>query len=65
VLRSQVFEFGVAFAADRLNEIVTLRGEEIQSVADENSPFIFGKAVHQSNTLNLIDMEKLLATLVV
>jgi purine-binding chemotaxis protein CheW len=65
VLRSQAFEFGVAFAADRLNEIVTLSNETIESVKNESSPFIFGKAVHQSNTLNLIDMEKLLASLTV
>lgn len=63
VLRSLAFEFGAAFAADRLNEIVTLPDEKIQSVKDGNSPFIFGKAVHQSNILNLIDMEKLLASL--
>lgn len=63
VLRSPAFEFGAAFAADRLNEIVTLPNEKIQSVKDETSPFIFGKAVHQSNALNLIDMEKLLASL--
>jgi len=65
VLRSPAFEFGVAFAADRLNEIVTLQDEKIQLVEYENSPFIFGKAVHQSHTLNLIDMEKLLASLAV
>jgi purine-binding chemotaxis protein CheW len=65
VLRSQAFEFGVAFAADRLNEIVTLPDEKIQSIKDETSPFIFGKAVHQSNALNLIDMEKLLASLTI
>ena len=65
VLRSPAFEFGAAFAVDRLNEIVTLQDEKIQSVTDENSPFIFGKAAHQSNTLHLIDMEKLLASLVV
>lgn len=63
VLRSQAFEFGVAFAADRLNEIVTLTNEQIQPVTNESSPFIFGRAAHQSHTLNLIDMEKLLASL--
>jgi len=65
VLRSKAFESGAAFAADRLNEIVTLPDEKIQLVSDENAPFIFGEAVHQSNNLKLIDMEKLLASLAV
>lgn len=65
VLRSPAFEFGAAFAADRLNEIVTLADEQIQRLENENSPFIFGRAAFQSNTLNLIDAKKLLASLVV
>jgi len=63
VLRSPAFEFGAAFAADRLYEIVTLPDEKIQSVKDESSPFVFGKAAHQSHALNLIDTEELLASL--
>lgn len=63
VLRSRVFESGVAFTASRISEIVTLPGEEIQNNADRESPHVFATAVHKSQTVNLIDTEKLLATL--
>lgn len=63
VLRSPVFEFGAAFAADKLSEIVFVRDEEIEFDPDEKSPHIFGRAVCQSQTLNLIDTEKLLDSL--
>jgi len=55
----------VAFAADRLSEIISLRKEEIQFNQDENSPFILGKAVHLSNHLNLIDTEKIISSLII
>lgn len=65
ILRSEIFDSGVAFAADKLNEIVTLPNDKIQLNKGEDSPYIFGKAVHESATLNLIDTEKLFASLVV
>ena len=63
VLHSPVFEFGAAFAADKLSEIVFVRDEEIVFNPDEKSPHIFGRAVCQSQTLNLVDTEKLLGSL--
>lgn len=63
VLRSDIFESGAAFAANRINEIVALSDEEIQIETNHNSPHIFGRAVYKSQTLNLIDTEKLLASL--
>lgn len=63
VLRSQVFESGAAFAANRISEIVALPDGEIQPNTDEKSPHLFGKAVHKTQTLNLINTEKLLASL--
>lgn len=65
VLRSQIFDSGVAFAADKLSELVSLPDEQIQFGEDKNSAYIFGKAVHESKTLRLIDTEKLLSALVV
>jgi len=65
VLRSQVFESSVAFAANRISEIIALPKEKIQLITDGKSPHIFGKAVHKSQTLNLIDTEKLLASLTI
>ena len=63
VLRSHIFGAGAAFAANRIGEIVTLPDEEIQIDADEKSPHVFATAVYKSHTLNLIDTEKLLASL--
>jgi len=63
VLHSRVFESGVAFTANRISEIVTLPDEVIQNDDNQESPHVFGTAVHKSQTLNLIDTEKLLATL--
>lgn len=63
ILRSPVFEFGAVFAADKLSEIVVVPDAEIEFDPDEKSPHIFGRAVCQSQTLNLIDTEKLLASL--
>ncbi len=63
VLRSPVFEFGAAFAVDKLSEIVIVRDAEIQLNPDEKSPYIFGQTVCQLQTLNLIDTDKMLASL--
>jgi purine-binding chemotaxis protein CheW len=63
ILRSQIFEFGAAITADRISEIVSLADEEIQFSTDEKMPHIFGKATHKTQTLNLINTEKLLASL--
>ncbi len=63
VLRSQPFESGAAFTANRISEIVVLSDAEIQFDHAENAACVFGKAVYKSQTLNLIDVEKLLASL--
>jgi purine-binding chemotaxis protein CheW len=63
ILRSQIFQFGAAITADRISEIVVLPDAEIQYNKDEKTPHIFGKAVHKTQTLNLINTEKLLASL--
>jgi len=63
VLRSRVFESGVAFTANRISEIVTLPDEAIEEIADEKTPHVFGKTILKARTLNLIDAEKLLSTL--
>jgi len=63
ILRSNVFESGVAFTADRIYEIVTLPPDEIQLNENKKSASIYAKAVYKSQTLNLIDTEKLFASL--
>jgi len=65
ILRSEFFEFGAAFAADRISEIVTLPSEDIEFDAAEKSPYIFGKAAYKNQFLNLIDTEKLLSSLTI
>ena len=54
-----------AFGADRLNEIISLRDEEIHPAKNEKSPYICGSAVYSTKNLNLIDAEKILSSLVV
>ncbi len=55
----------VAFRADRLSEIISLRKDEIQLDEDEKLSCISGKAVHLSNHLTLIDTEKILSSLII
>lgn len=63
ILRSRIFEFGAAIVVDRISEIAVLPDGEIQINRDETMPHIFGRAVHKSQTLNLINTEKLFASL--
>jgi purine-binding chemotaxis protein CheW len=50
----------VAFAVDRLSEIITLTTEDIQPAEDFR---FFGKAIHDTNSVNLLDTEKLFSSL--
>lgn len=59
VLRSLNGETSIAFTVDKLSEIVTLPNEEIQIIKDDQS--LYGKAMHKSNIIHLIDTEKLLS----
>lgn len=61
VLRSQSDDSSVAFMVDRLSEIVTLPNDEIQFIKDDQS--FYGKAIHKSNILHLVDTEKLFSSL--
>ena len=61
VLNSQSDDSSVAFMVDRLSEIVTLPNDEIQFTKDDNS--FYGKAIHKSNILHLVDTEKLFSSL--
>ncbi len=61
VLRSANDESLIAFTIDKFSEIVTLPDENIQPVNETEFPYIYGKTTHKSNTLNLIDAEKLLS----
>lgn len=65
VLRSHVFGGGAAFAANKINEIVSVPKETIQLNRRADTPHVYGQAVYKSQPLNLIDTEKLLATLAV
>lgn len=63
VLRSRVFESGVAFTANRISEIVFLPETEIKRQNDVNSPYVFGHAIYKSQPLELLNVESLLAAL--
>ena len=64
-LRPQNSDVSFAFMADRLSELIVLPNAEIQFGEDRKSPYIFGKAVHQSNDLTLINTEKFLSSLII
>lgn len=57
LLRS--WDNSVAFAVDRLSEVITLKEQEIQSVEGENIPHLLGKAAHKFGVLHLLDAEKI------
>ena len=63
ILRSSAFESSAAFTADRISEIVSVPDEEVNFKDSADSPPVSGRAVHKSQTLNLIDTEKLFASL--
>lgn len=66
VLHSSKNDTSIAFVVDKLNEIVTLSGNEINfSAADfeDSFPTFFGKAAFKSNTLFLLDVTNILSTL--
>lgn len=60
----QLEETAFAFMVDKLSEIVTLQSKKIEPLQEKVSPGIFGKAEYKSNTLYLIDAEKILASMV-
>lgn len=62
VLRAQNSNSSIAFTADKLSEIITLADDAIH-FCEEESSHIYGKTFHKSNVLNLIDTEKLVASL--
>lgn len=49
----------VAFAVDRLSEVITLKKKEIQFVDAGNIPHLLGKATHSFGVLHLLDAEKI------
>lgn len=63
ILRSTKDDSLIAITADKLSEIVTLSGEEIQD--KKNDKLFSGTALHKENTLHLLDTEKLYAMLTV
>lgn len=64
VLQPTDFAKATAFNVDRLSEIVTLNADEIELNTEESDvPHVFGKALHKSNTLHLIDADGLLSSL--
>lgn len=66
VLKSEKHSVEAAFVVDRLHEPVSLVPSDIKfSAADyvDSFPTLFGKATDNGNTLLLIDVEKLLASL--
>ncbi len=62
IVRSPNSDALTAFSVDKLSEFVTLTNDEIQTVKNDKSPHIFGKAAYKSNSLQLMDLAKLFTT---
>jgi purine-binding chemotaxis protein CheW len=65
VLRSEKDPTPVAFVVDKLNEMVTIKPQDIEfSAADFASAFptFFGRVTHKSQTLFLLDAESLFSS---
>ncbi len=60
VLKPKFFASRVAFPVDRLSEMITVTKEDIKPAEDFR---FFGKAVHEANSVNLLDTEKLFSSL--
>ncbi len=60
VLKPKNFASSIAFLVDRLSEIITLKPENIVPAEDF---LFFGKAVHETTSVNLLDTERLFASL--
>jgi len=60
VLKPRNFASAVAFPIDRLSEIITLTPDDIKPAEDFR---FFGKAVHETNSVNLLDTENLFSSL--
>jgi purine-binding chemotaxis protein CheW len=63
VLRSENAASFIAFKVDKLREIVTLSDDQIDSVTDENLPYLSGKATHKSNEIHILNIEEILSSL--
>ncbi len=63
IARSSGSNTSIAFTVDKLSELITLSKEEIRNAGKDKSPYIFGEAAYRSNTLQLIDLEKISAFL--
>ncbi len=53
----------IAFKVDKLREIVTLSDEEIEFVENKNMPYLAGTVEHKTNSVNLINIEEVFASL--
>ncbi len=60
ILKTKNSGSAIAFPVDRLSEIITLTKEDIQPAEDF---CFFGKAVHKTDCVNLLDTEKLFSSL--
>lgn len=58
LLRSENGETGVAFAVDRLTEVVNVPKEEIQSVNLTDAPYLRGRISYKSQDLLILDADK-------
>lgn len=59
VLKAQKSASSIAFPVDRLSEIVSFKADEVQPAEDFR---FIGKALHQNNSVSLLDTEKIFSS---
>ncbi len=64
ILQSKNSSAPIAFAVERIGEIITLPEEKIEPVEETIYPHIFGKTAHKLGILHFINAEKMLDSLV-
>jgi len=63
VLRPDNHDAHLAFKVDKLREIATLPDDQIKPAGKNDLPHLFGKVMHKSNLVNLLDIDGITSSL--
>jgi purine-binding chemotaxis protein CheW len=65
ILQAKNLETPVAVPVDNLCEVAALDESDFVLTEDNNSPFVYGISAYKSNTMHLIDSERMLSLLTI
>lgn len=63
VLKAKNYDTAIGFPVDKLSEIIAEHDKKFEAAGESASPFVYARFTYQSNTVHLIDSEKLLSSL--